>query len=334
MLYVLGCGGFGAVYLADDSRIPGRQVAVKENLGMTPQAQTQFRTEVNLTIDLEHPALPKVTDQFVGPYGRQYLVMDYIEGDTLEDTVRKSGPLAEQEVIAITKQLLNVLDYLHDHSVIHRDVKPANIKMKPDGKLILVDFGLAKIYVPGMRTQTGARGRGTPGFSSPEQYSSGTDARSDIYSLGAVMYYMLSGVPPPEAIALGAGIPLLPPRQKRPDLSSHIQSVVLKAMALNPTDRFQSVPEMRWALIAPTSARPSSPSPAVEADETVHSRPPVSPPADRTLVGAKRPVSQQFRRLYRKIPMPFLVIIVVGLGLFFLTLLMIIIGLIIMLATF
>jgi serine/threonine protein kinase len=221
---------------------------------------------------------------------------------------------------------LNVVDYLHDHAVIHRDIKPANIKMRPDGKLILVDFGLAKIYVPGQRTYTGARGMGSPGFAAPEQYSTGTDARSDIYSVGAVMYYMLTGEPPPEAIALGAGTSLVPPRQKRPDLSIHIQSVVFKAMALNPTNRYQSVAEMRRALMSPILAKSSPPLPAVETDSTIHSRPVTNPVSNR-------PDSQSLVELKRKHHYP-LAIIVVGLGLIILILLVLFISLVIFFIVF
>jgi hypothetical protein len=248
---VLGCGGMGAVYLADDNRIQGRRVAVKENLSTTPQAQAQFQAEVSLMVGLSHPGLPDVSDQFIGPGGRQYIVMDYVEGETLEDIVDRRGSLPEAEVIALADQLLDVLEHLHSHSVIHRDVKPANVKITPSGKPVLVDFGIAKLHAPGLRTQTWGRGFGSPGFAPPEQYGAGTDARSDLYSLGAVMYFLLTGQVPPEAPELAAGTRLTPPRQLRSDLSSHVQSVIFKAMALNTAQRYQSAAEMRQALLGP-----------------------------------------------------------------------------------
>jgi serine/threonine-protein kinase len=124
----------GAVYLADDVRIPGRQVAVKENLNITYQAQSQFQHEVGLMVGLDHPGLPKVSDRFAGPGGRQYLVMDYIEGETLEDVMARRGRLPEADVVALAEQLLETLEYLHSRSVVHRDVKPANVKLRPDGR--------------------------------------------------------------------------------------------------------------------------------------------------------------------------------------------------------
>jgi hypothetical protein len=251
---VLGCGGMGAVYLADDLRIRGRQVAVKENLNISLQAQSQFQSEVNLMVGLDHPSLPKVSDQFIADTGRQYLVMDYVAGETLEDVVNRCGLLPESQVIALVDQLLDVLEHMHARSVIHRDIKPSNIKLKPDGKPVLVDFGIAKLHAPGQRTQTWARGLGSPGFASIEQYGTGTDARSDLYSLGAVMYYLLTGQAPPEAPDLAAGAPLIPPRQVQPGLSPRVEQVVFKAIALNPDQRYQSAAEMRQALQGPITS--------------------------------------------------------------------------------
>jgi serine/threonine protein kinase len=188
---VLGCGGMGAVYLAYDQRIQGRQVAVKENLDTTPLARNQFDAEVKVMAALRHPNLPGISDHFTGPNGRQYLVMDYIAGETLEDMVTQRGPLPEAEVVALTRQLLDALDYLHSNRVVHRDIKPSNIKRAPDGRLYLVDFGISKRQATGVVTQSWARGVGSPGFAPLEQYHGGTDGRSDIYSLGAVIYFLL-----------------------------------------------------------------------------------------------------------------------------------------------
>lgn len=245
---VLGCGGMGAVYLADDLRIAGRQVAVKENLNTAPQAQAQFRTEVGLMAALRHPNLPAVSDQFAGPTGRQYLVMDYIAGETLEGLVARRGPLPEAEVIALADRLLDVLAYLHSQGVVHRDVKPANVRLTPDGKPVLVDFGITKLHAAGRSTQTWARGAGSPGYAPIEQYGAGTDARSDLYSLGAVLYYLLTGQAPPAAPDLISGLPLVPPRVLQPGISIGIQQLVSKAMALHQAQRYQSAGEMRQAL--------------------------------------------------------------------------------------
>jgi len=249
---VLGCGGMGAVYLAEDARIPGRQVAVKENLD--PRAQAQFQAEVGVMTHLNHPGLPTISDQFVGPAGRQYLVMDFIAGENLEELVMRRGPLPEPEVIALVTQLLDTLDYLHGNSILHRDIKPANIKLGPAGRPVLVDFGIARQHVAGSRTQTWARGVGSPGFAPAEQYIGGTDARSDLYSLGAVIYFLLTGQAPPEAPRLAAGAPLTPPRQLRPDVTLGLQRIIFRALAPAPNQRFQSADEMRRALAGLTQA--------------------------------------------------------------------------------
>jgi eukaryotic-like serine/threonine-protein kinase len=246
---VLGCGGMGAVYLADDMRILGRQVAVKENLTTSPQAQAQFQAEVGLMAALRHPNLPVVSDQFTESTGRQYMVMDYVAGENLEDLVTRRGALPAPEVIVLVNQLLDVLGYLHGRGVVHRDVKPANVKLTPEGRPVLVDFGIAKVFIPGQITKTWARGVGSPGFAPIEQYGTGTDARSDLYSLGAVTYYLLTGQVPPPAPDLAAGTPLIPPTRLRQDLSEGLQRVVFTAMALIPTQRFQSAMEMQQALL-------------------------------------------------------------------------------------
>lgn len=250
---VLGCGGMGAVYLANDVRIPGRQVAVKENLSASPQAQIQFQTEVALMATLRHSNLPVVSDQFAAR-GRQYMVMDYIAGETLEDLLARRGPLPAPEVILLVNQLLDVLAYLHGRGIVHRDVKPGNVKLTPEGRPILVDFGIAKVVAPGQITKTWARGMGSPGFAPIEQYGTGTDARSDLYSLGAVAYYLLSGHAPPSAPDLVAGTPLIPLTSLRGDIPPHLQQVIFTAMAVSPTQRYQSAAEMQTALLSPVTA--------------------------------------------------------------------------------
>lgn len=253
---VLGCGAMGAVYLAEDTRMNDRLVAIKENLQTAPQAETQFQHEVKLMIGLRHPNLPSVSDQFTGTTSRQYLVMDYIEGENLQKVVSQRGPLPEREVVALTKQLLDALAYLHQHSIIHRDIKPANIKLTPNGQAVLVDFGISKVHTPGNRTHSWGRGIGSPGFAALEQYGRGTNNRSDLYSLGAVMYYMLTGQVPPEAPDLAVGTPLLPPRQIRPHLSPQIERVVLKAMALNLGQRYISADQIHQELVSPPASQP------------------------------------------------------------------------------
>ncbi len=261
IIKVLGCGGMGAVYYAEDLRLNNRPVAVKENFDTSPEAAAQFRVEAELLANLRHPNLPQVFDYFVEPRtGKQYLVMDYIAGEDLEDIVEKGGPLDERTALRIMFQVFDAVDYLHRQNppVIHRDIKPSNIKVQPDGTSILVDFGIAKRYLPGRET-VGAAAAVTPGYSPPEQYGQGiTDQRSDIYALGATLYFALTGQVPPEAIErVTHGDKLILPRQINPKVSLNVEQAILKAMAIRPIDRFQSVIEFKRAIMAPSTLRPT-----------------------------------------------------------------------------
>ena len=230
---------------------------------------------------LSHAGLPAISDQFLGPNGRQYLVMDFIAGDNLEDRVNRRGPLPEAEVTTLARGLLDVLEYLHSKGIIHRDVKPANIKLTPAGKPVLVDFGIAKVGAQG-KTQTWARGYGSPGFASPEHYGGHTDERSDLYSLGAVLYFLVTAEIPPEASKLAGGAPLTPPRQIRPTLSLDMQRVIFKAMAPNAAQRYQSAAEMRQGLLF---VKPAAAAPTVPAGKM----PPPPPVSSGAKAGAGRP---------------------------------------------
>lgn len=255
---VLGCGGMGAVYLAHDQNIPNQLVAVKENLSNSAQAQQQFQSEVQVMRRLRHTGLPRVTDQFTGPRNRQYMVMDYIAGETLEAAVQRRHPLPIAEIVDIGLQLTEVLRYLHSCQVIHRDIKPPNIRLTPEGQAVLVDFGISKLHVPGQRTQVWGKGMGTDGYAPLEQYtmsgSIGTDARTDLYSLGAVLYFALTNQTPPSALELERGVkPLTPPMRLRADVPQPLQRVIFTAMALPKDRRYQTADAMRQALGALTA---------------------------------------------------------------------------------
>ncbi|MCS7252426.1 MAG: protein kinase [Armatimonadota bacterium] len=249
---VLGCGGMGAVYLAFDTRVNDAPVAVKENLDQSPEAQQQFVSEARILMKLRHTNLPRVRDYFVEHNGRQYMVMDYIAGEDLDTLVQRQGPLPIQKALYIADRIAAAVQYLHEHDppVIHRDIKPSNIKLTPTGEPVLVDFGIAKFYRPGQKTLAGARAV-SPGFSPIEQYGHGTtDQRSDIYAFGATLYYILSGIVPPEAIerAAGATDKLIPVRSINPNVPPHVDRAIWVAMRVRPDERFKSMHEFRLAL--------------------------------------------------------------------------------------
>jgi serine/threonine-protein kinase len=254
----LGTGGMGAVYFAHDP-ILRRDVAIKQ-LQADPitgqltqeRIQAQFQREAQILASLHHPNLPRVTDYFAEE-NLHYLVMDYIEGQTLQDLLQANPEgLEEAHVLKWADQLLSALEYIHAHHLIHRDIKPANIRHTSEGQIFLVDFGLAKPHDPNNpRTTAMIHGLGTPEYSPPEQYdpAAHTDERSDIYSLGATLYHLLTGQAPatvtrrtsdPEAFRL--------PRAANLRISPQVERVILRAMELERAKRFASATDMRAAL--------------------------------------------------------------------------------------
>jgi len=267
---LIGQGGMGAVYKADDLRLRGRVCAVKEVLpemisapGMEAQAHDQFYREASTLARLDHPNLPKVSDYFAES-GREYLVMDFIPGhdlrQLLEEARRKDSFLEEQTVLGWIAQLCDSVSYLHtqEPAVLHRDIKPSNVKLTPRGIIKLVDFGLVKLLQPDeSRTVTVVQGRGTVAYTPLEQYGGDTghtDIRSDIYSLGATLYHLLTGQPPADAKQrfLKPGT-LVPPRDLNPRISPHTERLILAAIAQHPDDRPPTVEAWRSQLIEPDS---------------------------------------------------------------------------------
>ena len=258
----LGKGGMGAVYLAHDLSLDLR-VAVKENLNLNPDSEEQFLREARLLAELRHPNLPRVTDYFVTER-RQFLVMDYIAGEDLQEHTKDQPPTVN-EVLNWADQVCSALAYLHSQSppVIHRDVKPANLKLQPDGSVVLVDFGLAKTSDQAI-TATGARGL-TPGFSPPEQYGAQrTDARSDQYALAATLYNLFSQQKPADSIQRMMKKAFLKPViEVNPAVPDYVNVALQKALSLDPDDRFTSIQEfqaaLRGALQAETVRAPTEP---------------------------------------------------------------------------
>jgi Tol biopolymer transport system component len=251
ILETLGKGGMGAVYRAVDESL-GVQVAVKENLLEDEEAIRQFRREATILANLRHQNLPRVTDHFVIKGQGQYLVMDFVEGEDLKQRMKRQEKLPEQEVILVGAAICDALAYLHNLSppVLHRDIKPGNIKITPTGQVFLVDFGLAKIVQGSQQTTTGARGL-TPGFSPPEQYGSArTNERSDIYSLSATLYAALTGTPPEDGLAIAINqTTLTRVRDRNPKTSRPLATVIEKGLAVQPEDRYQNAQEFKQALL-------------------------------------------------------------------------------------
>jgi eukaryotic-like serine/threonine-protein kinase len=262
---LIGQGGTGSIYLAEDSRLEGRLCAVKEvehNRALPTQffeqAREQFFREASVLARLDHPNLPKVSDFFSdGP--RDYLVMDFVPGKDLRERMlearREKSFLSENEVLHWAVQISDALSYLHqqDPPIIHRDIKPSNLKITPSGVIKLVDFGLVKILAPNEVTITIIQGQGTALYTPLEQYGGDdahTDIRADIFSFGATLYHLLTNEPPAEARKrfLDAHSLTLP-REINPHLSIRVEKAILWAMSLHPDDRPKNVVEFREALI-------------------------------------------------------------------------------------
>jgi serine/threonine-protein kinase len=248
----------GAVYLADDTRLTGRQCAIKE-IQLQPglsepvvrAARDQFYQEASTLARLDHPGLPKVSD-FFSIDERDYLVMDFVPGNNLLEVIndaRRHERFVEQVmVLDWADQLCDTLAYLHSRQppVLHRDIKPANIKLTPEGRLKLVDFGLVKPFDPDdPNTLTGLQGAGSLPYAPLEQYVDHlghTNARSDLYALGATLYHLLTGNTPASAQERFLEPESLPsPDTINPEVSPGLAKAVLLAMASHPRDRPASV---------------------------------------------------------------------------------------------
>jgi serine/threonine protein kinase/Tol biopolymer transport system component len=297
---IIGRGGMGAVYRGEDAvlLVP---VAIKENLNPLPQAVKQFKREALLLASLRHPNLPRVTDHFIEG-AMQYLIMDYVPGDDLKTILEQQGAIPEQQVMAWCGEICDALTYLHTQHppVTHRDVKPANIKITPEGKPVLVDFGIAKASEAGSVTTTGARSL-TPGFAPPEQYgSSPTDSRTDQYSLAATLYNLLTGQIPPDSLDRTLGQTTLKPiRELNPNISPVVDRAILKAMSLSPSDRFASVKDFLAALRGEIQVSEPAPDTAVPPSReplTLIHRTPEEPTLENIPAEAEPPLFGRLRR--------------------------------------
>ena len=283
----IGQGGMGSIYLADDTRLKGRQCALKEveydralPEDIRGEAREQFLREATILARLDHPNLPKVSDFFSnGP--RDYLVMDYVPGDDLRTLLlqarRKKTFLKEKDVLSWADQVANALTFLHSQEppIVHRDIKPSNIKLMPHGLIKLVDFGLVKILAPEEVTITIIQGQGTALYTPLEQYGGSdvhTDIRSDIYSFGATLYHLLTSEAPADARKrFLQPDSLIPPRQINPGISSRTERAILWGMSLHPDERPNTMNDFRQALLGysetptlPIAVRRARPRPVLD----------------------------------------------------------------------
>jgi serine/threonine protein kinase len=276
---VIGVGGMGSVYRARDNHFPNvvKLVAVKEMINQAPDPvirQTiiqNFDREANILVTLNHPSIPKIFDYF-SIDERSYLVIEYIQGKDLEAIITEHQDLfREDQVISWAIELCDVLDYLHNHKpdpIIFRDMKPSNVMINQQNHVMLVDYGIAKVFKYGQK-QTMI---GTEGYSPPEQYRGEATQVADVYSLGATLHHIFTHRDP----RLEAPFTFIerPIRKYNPSIAPEIESVIGKALAYEPKDRYQTAAEMKSALIQAAKktgslSRINLSAPAVISEQTI-----------------------------------------------------------------
>ncbi len=246
IIKMIGKGGFGATYLAEDESLFNQLRAIKEiPLSICDAKEDEFLTMLN------HPSIPRLYERF-NHKKFHYSVMEYIEGESLEDLAQKNTiGMNESSILNYANQICDVLDYIHSKNVVHRDLKPENILVRKDNSISLIDFGISKENISGQGTRHLARAA-SYAYSSPEQYQGGkgnTDFKSDIYSFGAILYFLSTGVEPKDALSRTTNMDISPsPGSLNKTVSKRLEKVIVKAMKMKKEQRFKNVQEMHNAL--------------------------------------------------------------------------------------
>jgi serine/threonine-protein kinase len=302
---VLGYGGMAEVHRGRDQRL-GRDVAVKvlrADLARDPGFQMRFRREAQNAAALNHPAIVAVYDtgeESDGSTPLPYIVMEYVGGRTLKEVLTAERRLMPERALEITADICAALDFSHRNGIVHRDIKPGNVMLTPTGTVKVMDFGIARAVASGTSTMTQTSAViGTAQYLSPEQArGESVDARSDVYSTGCLLYELLTGQPPftgdsPVSVAYQhVREDPVPPSQVNPDVTPTIDSIVLKAMAKNPANRYQSAGDMRADLLRAAAGRPVSATPVMSAAERTQ----LINPVDRPTRSALEPADRRSRR--------------------------------------
>ncbi len=270
---VLKQGGQGSVYEGVDQ--DGNIYAIKEmrdnftDPRERAEATRRFNTEADILQQVRHDSVPRIYSHFTDE-GKHYLTMDFVRGEDLETVLEREPRLSEARVIALARQLCDVLSYLHQQGLVYRDVKPSNIMFEKSGRVKLVDFGIAKLFNP---TDRGGTQIGTPGYAPPEQYQGLATPVSDVYALGATLHHLLTGRDPTEEQPFS----FPPVQQLVPTVSPHVSAAIATALQMKPEDRFQSMQAFWSALASPPAAMPAAARAASPATpSTMRSAPPTT----------------------------------------------------------
>ncbi len=275
----LGYGGQGQVFRALDERLNIDVAMKKLELGGISDPDHEFlkafRREAQILTRLRHPALPVVSDFFEEP--SPFIVMDYIQGDNLEKTLKARGAGFPVEIVERwARRLFDVVEYLHANGVIHRDIRPANLVLRQADELMLIDFGLSKAFNSEIALRTTSRSvfgytKGYAPFEQMDEHGEGTDERCDIYAVGATLYHLLTGSRPVDAVTRGVlmakangGDPLRSLAQVHPDVPARFAEAILRAMAFDREERFQTIADMRRAIFAPAPVTPTPSAPPAQ----------------------------------------------------------------------